>query len=207
MKMSHRHNVFSQSSTWWNPNMVLNNGPEGKTMCVCVSYFTHYWDLHVMVCQFVLFWKSQSKIYGCSVERIVMNRPYRKTHNSLNSSCNFFFLFHLQGSACFLLRRGWATPPGSAWSVSAPLLRPTQCDCWPSSVGPRPRSSTTSAWRWCCRSKIARSPSPPRRSCCSPTVSTANFSSKSHVKKNCRRVQFNLANFRFIRNHIVYRGC
>lgn len=82
-------------------------------------------------------------------------------------------LFHLQGSVCSLLRLAWPTPPGSAWSVSARLLRPTRCACWLSSVGQRPRSSTTSAWLWCCPPKTARSLSPPRRSCCRPTVRPA----------------------------------
>lgn len=121
------------------------------------------------------------KIYSLMAGRIVTNRPFCGfLHSDSNtivwttfSDLFFFHLFHLQGSACSLLRQAWATPPGSAWSVSARLLRPTRCDCWPSSVGPRPRSSTTSAWLWCCPPKIVRSPSLPRRSCCRPTVSTA----------------------------------
>lgn len=112
--------------------------------------------------------ESQNKI---CIWDFVINRSSVLSLQWLLHICVNKYSLCFQESACSLLHQAWVTPPGSAWSVSAQLHRPTRWGCWPSFAGPQPQSSTTSAWLWFCLLKIAPSLSPPRRSCYRHTVS------------------------------------
>lgn len=93
--------------------------------------------------RFLLVWKSPQKICDCSVKKkkalwetdhcvfiftVTATPSCEIKENSASSSLFSVVLFQLQGSAYSLLHQAWATPPGSAWSVSAHLLRPIRCD-------------------------------------------------------------------------------
>ncbi len=139
----------------WKLNMLFTKkGPEGKfveteTVCpVLHSSMLQLQGLHVYVvgsnllgslslcgmcgCSAKKNCDDQTILYSSSQQHKQIMWMFKIVQKNDTNFCLFpCYLFLFQGSACSLLRQASATPPGSAWNVSAQLLRPTRCDCWP----------------------------------------------------------------------------